>query len=375
MAITLLAKNYRVLRETIWTPGFLSLVVGPNGAGKTTLLSLLELLRLAYQQGGNRALTILGGSWGLRHFQAQDEAVVVGLTVDDLEWELELPLRGTAPEERWGESVKRGGATLLRRALLSDQVEFNGEQIPADERTALRTVFDARRPVELLPLIRVLERFRVYNSYNLYGLRVNGSRAGSDSYLNPSGENAFTVMRNWRDRREHRPRYDFVMKGLRAAFPELFAELNFDLAGLTVSVELVMPDSQVGVPAYFAPNGWLTGLLHLCAVAGTEDGGLVAIDELENTLHPFAIRKLVEAFGLWAEDHDVTVCMATHSPVLIGEFKDMPEQVFVMQHGCDRRPLRLTELREPEWLAHFALGDLYSHGDFGGQRTASQAPC
>ncbi len=374
MAITLAAKNYRVLRETVWSPGLLSLVVGPNGAGKTTLLSLLELLRLTYRQGGNRALAILGGAWGLRNFQAQEGGVVVSLAVNELTWELEIPVRGTAVEEHWGETVKRSDATILRRSPLSDRVEYRGEQLPADERAGLRIVYDARRPTELLPLVESLERFRVYKGYNLYGLRNNGSRSGSDYYLNPGGENAFAVLRNWRDRREHRQRYEFVLQGLRDAFPDLFTDLNFDLAGLTVSVELLMPGSQVAVPAYFASNGWLTALLHLCAVAGTEDGSVVAIDEMENTLHPFAIRKLVEAFGQWGEDHDVTVCMATHSPVLIDEFKEMPEQVFVMQNGSEQRPMPLTELRKPEWLAHFALGDLYTHGDFGGQQSLAQTP-
>ena len=125
-----------------------------------------------------------------------------------------------------------------------------------------------------------------------------------------------------------------------------------------------------GVPAYFTPNGWLTGLLHLCAVASAEPGSLIAIDEVENSLHPYAIRKLIEAFREWAEEHDLTVCLATHSPVVLNEFKEEPERVFVMEPGQATLPVPLSDLCGRDWLAHFSLGDLYEHGDFGNQSNA-----
>ena len=95
-----------------------------------------------------------------------------------------------------------------------------------------------------------------------------------------------------------------VLGGLRAAFPEICQDIDFDLAGVTVSVGMILPKLNTSVPAYYAPNGWLTALLHLCAAAGAEPGSLVAIDEVENTLHPFAIRQLIAAFRDWAEEQD-----------------------------------------------------------------------
>jgi predicted ATPase len=254
--------------------------------------------------------------------------------------------------------------------MLSDQFEYRGNRMSSDERLALRMVFDKERPADLDDFVRTVQSFRVYRSYNLYGLRRNGSRQGAEYFLNPSGENAFTVLRNWRDRREHRPRYDFVLRGLRGAFPELCADIDFDIAGLTVSAVMVTPRGHAPIPAYFTPNGWLTAMLHLCAVAGGEPGSVVALDEIENTLHPFAIRTLVELFREWSDEHGLTVCLATHSPVLLDAFRDEPEKVFVMDLAQTKRPRSLTELENPEFLAQFSLGDLFAHGEFGGQ-TAS----
>jgi predicted ATPase len=178
----------------------------------------------------------------------------------------------------------------------------------------------------------------------------------------------FTVLRNWRDRRELRPQYDFVVAGLRSAFPEIFADLDFDVAGLTITVDLIDPKSNESYPLALAPDGWITGLLHLTAVAGATKGSLIAIDDFGNDLHPYAIRNLTEAIREWTEERDLTVCLVSHSPVLLDEFKEQPGSVFVMEQGLEKGPVPLTELYETDWLARFSLGRLYEHGEFGGQR-------
>jgi predicted ATPase len=95
---------------------------------------------------------------------------------------------------------------------------------------------------------------------------------------------------------------------------------------------------------------------------------LIAIDDFGNDLHPYAIRAIVEAIQDWSETRDLTVCLASHSPVLLNEFKERPDSVFVMQSELLERPVPLTELYDPDWLARFSLGRLYEHGEFGGQR-------
>jgi predicted ATPase len=155
---------------------------------------------------------------------------------------------------------------------------------------------------------------------------------------------------------------------LQSAFPEVFADLDFHVAGLTVAVDLIDPKSNQPCPLALASDGWITGLLHLTAVAGARRGSIIAIDDFGNDLHPFAIRALTQAFRDWAEERDLIVCLASHSPVLLDEFAEQPSSVFVMEPGQEKSPVHLTELYEPDWLARFSLGRLYEHGEFGGQR-------
>ncbi|MHB1560082.1 MAG: AAA family ATPase [Isosphaeraceae bacterium] len=371
-AITLETRNYRALRRTCWTPSGVCVVVGPNGAGKTTVFTLLEFLRNVYLRGAPSAIDQIGGVYGLRSWgTSEDEPVVVALAVGELRWELHLTAQGPTLSHRLGEQVTCGEEVILSRAALDDRLVYHGVErsiASNDQRPGIRIVADADSPGELAPLIRVLTGARVYRNYNLAGLQAHGSRQTGDLYLHPSGQNAFTVLRNWRDRRDLRPQFDFVVARLRSAFPQVSEDLEFQAAGLTVTVGLVDPSCHVVFPVALAPDGWLTGLLHLMAVAGTQEGSVVAIDDFGNDLHPFAIRALTEAFRDWADERHLVVCLASHSPVLLDEFKEEPGSVFVMEHGLDNRPVPLTELYEPDWLARFSLGRLYEHGEFGGQQ-------
>jgi hypothetical protein len=59
------------------------------------------------------------------------------------------------------------------------------------------------------------------------------------------------------------------------------------------------------------------------------------------------------------------VLLATHSPVIINDFDTRPEQLFVMQQDRPVSPVAVIDLKERDWLAHFALGDLYMREEFG----------
>jgi predicted ATPase len=121
-------------------------------------------------------------------------------------------------------------------------------------------------------------------------------------------------------------------------------------------------------------DGCIAMLAHLCAMASLKQGGLIAIEEPENSLHPWAIRRLVEAARDMAARREGTILFTTHSPVLLNQFTEEPEQVFYMTRNAPITPLplRLSEERDRDWLASFVLGELYEHGDFGGAKNGQR---
>jgi predicted ATPase len=145
------------------------------------------------------------------------------------------------------------------------------------------------------------------------------------------------------------------------AFPEVIADLEFDDDG---SAHLFPADSRSAddtLPLHLAPDGLIRGLLVLTAVAGAPNGSVVAIDDLEDALHPHAIRSILASVREWSAEHDLTVIFTTHSPVVLNGFRDEPEHVFVLNHGRAgiSNPGRMSDLHSEEWLAQAKLGTLY----------------
>ncbi len=360
--VTLVVESYRALRRVRWTlPRGVSALVGPSGSGKTTLLDVPELLRHTLTHDVRKAIDDRGGPGSLRSAQAERHAsILIGVELDQVTWQLDLSPKGAAFNPLYGERATLAGTVAFDRSAL--------EVAADDARPLLRRFADQTDGVALRPLVALLEGYRLYGTYDLAGIRANGSQVSSDEHLHPDGSNIFSVLRNWRDRRETRPRWDFVLAGLKASFPNTFHNLDFDMAGQTVSGHIVAPQPDGRIPTYFAANGWLVALLHLAAVASTGRAGVVAIDEMENGLHPYAIRALIDAMRSWAEKTGISIVLATHSPIILDQFEAAPDHVFVMEPGREPAPTRLDELHDPEWLAHFSLGDLYAHDGFGAQR-------
>lgn len=367
MPLSFRVKNYRALRNTDWSPQGVCALVGPNGAGKSTLLDVPQLLRHILEHGLMRALDYRGGIANLVHFEASpQEMVVLQALLPDTSWLISFRER----ERRFGSlHTEELFGPGLRGRRMFDEFNLNGTALPADERSVLRLAADnpATAP-GLQPLLTVLQGYRCYADYHLAHIRENGSPLSSEKALDVHGRNVFSVLRNWRDTRADRVRFNFVMEGLRTLFPDNFADLDFETAGTTVAARVVAPRPDTSYPITFAANGLFVALLHLCAVASVSEGGMVALDEVENALHPFAIKRLIEAFRSWSVQTKSTVLLATHSPVVLDQFRDCPEQVYVMEPSQETNPVPLSKFRDPEYLSHFSLGDLYAHLEFGAPR-------
>jgi hypothetical protein len=316
----------------------------------------------------------MGGAWGLRHFHAsEDEPVLVTVRVDNVSWELELASAATAGRIASGERVQVDDNVMLTRELYAPAFHFKGREYAVNEGTALRKAYEIDTDPVLEPLVRMLRHSPAYHDYRLSKLRSVGSEANSDVQLNSTGDNVFSVLRNWRDQRRFRMAYDFVLEGMKDAFGDTVEDFEFEPMSENVTMRLYLRGVPEPVPAHQMPTGMLVALLHLCAIGGAEEGSVVAIDEIENALHPYAIQELMNAFRDMAERRNVTVLLSTHSPVLLNQFKAEPSQIQIMEVDENECPVPLTRHRDPQWLSRFSLGMLFANLDFGAP-TAPQPP-
>jgi predicted ATPase len=371
--VSLIARDFRGLHRVEWTPEGVCLVAGPNGSGKTTLLDAFSFLRNAFLRGVQFAVTMQRGPAGLRRLDAVGPPeVLLGLKVGEVSWELHLSLEGGAVGDFPGETVTAaGGNVVVHRAAHSGRWYLGRERRGPDPegRTCLRAA-EAQPSRTLEPLVDALRGFQVYGIYALETLRNGGAGAESDEHLDPTGQNLFIVLRNWKAApRRFRDQFAWVLRQARRAFPGMIDDMEFDPpVGQVVPTRFYPSASRPPLPIHRAADGLLVGLLHLTAVASAKEGAVIAIEEMEKQLHPHTIRSLLAAMREIAEERHLTILLTTHSPVLMNAFREHPEQFYVMEPGREVLPVALDQLHDPEWLAHFALGDLYDRMEFGAPR-------
>ena len=374
MGFHLSIKNYRKIRSVDFNPDGVCLLVCPNGSGKSTLLSAIELLRNTFEYGFEKALNLSGGPWGFTNFElSEDMTATFIIKIYELLWQLKPTVNSGGAVYPIPERVKQGKKPLSIPTgdIIADNIlaaaGYVDRAVSRKSPPLLNRLYDtALLDTDSENSVQILRGYRNYHDYELWQIRKAGSQAGSESELQSRGQNAFSVLRNWHTSKPLRERYEFVINGLREAFPQFFDDIDFEGAGQTVTIRIYPPHSDIPVPIYFASNGFLAAMLHLMAVCSAPDGGIIGIDEPENSLHPYAIKTLIHAFRERAEEKKLTVLLATHSPFLLNEFKEEARRVYVMEQNQEEQLVRLDKLRDPEWLKYFSLGDLYGN-DFGRQ--------
>ncbi len=365
---TMEIRNLRALRHVVWAPdrGIIGLI-GASGSGKTTLLQALRFLRVAYDAGVNEAAEVFGGRCSLRSWGARDdEPVIFRLSRGQVAWELRLHAEHDGGARILAETLTVGQRVVFARSPHRDITTQAGLLVPQDDQLALREgVNRGMLDIAFHDIARSIERIFVYAEPDLWTLRNQGSRYIHATFADPRGVNALAVLRAWRMALEHKHRYTYVVDGLRAAYG---VELALDDESNAVVAHVKRANAPTTTALAAEPIGLTQLLVLLCQVAGAPDGSIVAIDAPETHLHAWAICRFIDRVGAWARHHDLCVLLPTNSPQIISEMGQEHHDIYEMKPERPGGPVptNLTTRYNPGWLAHFALGDLYIHGEIGG---------
>lgn len=363
-------RNLRALQKVNWCPEPpVTVLIGANGAGKTTLLQTLKLLSLAYQRGLPEAVRIvLGGSSNLRSWEInKEEPVEIGIDIDDISWRIQLVEREGSVDYLNNEYLSEWGRVIFSRDSLGEFL-YGDERIEPSQQLGLRALIDRGvHDPALRVMATLLQNISVYHDPDLWTLRHKGSDTTEDRNLYARGNNALALLRRWHQERANNHRYRFVIEGLAAAFPNTFETMDFVEAGNTLVARIYRPGKEIPSPLSDEANGVLQLLILFCEIADAKSQSIIAIDEPENSLHPYALRAFLRRTTRWAREHYLTVLLATHSTVLLDELTGNPEQIYVMKkpEADESMPSQLDKLYNREWLAGFKLGDLYEQGEIG----------
>lgn len=375
-------RNYRALADVGIGLGAINVFFGPNGSGKSTLLDTLYFFRDCAIRGVELASSNRDHGIGLLWDGAdEDSHIVVELSAGQVAYELAFSLARGRIDPYPGEKLVSAShkQALISRHTGSDTATlFDGEvneTVPIDlrepEKTSLGLFLDLNPgETEAGELNRLLHFVRMYHSrsFSLAALKRKGSDSSHHTTLSRLGRNAWSVLRNIKDKREMDSRYDTIMRYMSEAFP-FFDGIVLEQTGPnTVYASLQEKRRSEPFFASGASDGVLELLLILIALFSEGDRkAVLLLDEPEISLHPWAIAVLAQAVKHAASEWRKQVLIATHSPVLISQFE--PEDILVarMEEGQAQFD-RLSEIQGiSDLLDQYAAGALYMSEAIAGQ--------
>ena len=364
--ITIRATNFRVIKQLDWQPDGVCLLAGANGAGKTTCLDMLLFLRTLFEWGHENAFLVVGGGSYFRRLGiTEEETVNFEVEVENIVWKLRFPMSDHGIKGIYAEELICDNKLILRAGLFEETWQLGSERLPLDEkRCCAKVLWDRGKSDWMRPLASALSGIRIFKSFPLNQVQKPETVSESISYLRRTGNNLWSVLATWKTAPiRYGGQFEWVMSEARKAFPDIMGTVEID-RGQPYLFPPNSTDFADGLPPSRAADGLLTGLLQLTAVAGARPGSIIAFDEMENQLHPHAIRSLLNSMRMQANERNLTIIVTTHSPVVMNTFRREPEHFFVLQRGVEHNPTPLTELHDEDWLAAFSLGDLYDRLDF-----------
>ena len=93
-------------------------------------------------------------------------------------------------------------------------------------------------------------------------------------------------------------------------------------------------------------DGVLYFLAIVCILHQPEPPQFLLLEEPENGVHPRRIKNIMDYIFDLAEEKNITVIMTSHSPVVLDEFKDVPENVFVFDKNKTSKATEVVNLND-----------------------------
>lgn len=347
----------------------ISVLVGPNNSGKSSFLSVGSFFR---QLASGPGLSPASSDAFVFHKPPSGNGAMA------IEWESEAGRyygshqrpEGRSPgvvEERF----QPAGTVAWRKS--EDILPPLGHQfdpVYPFQTLQVMTIPGFRRPPDLWPIVAPIVGSRDVK-ISLTSVRAD-SLFGPDARLREDGSHLATVINVWR-----------------SAYPERAEQLEAILRTYLPEIRRVLASPA---PASGATNGngeamvrlWFEqtdgerfdamhvsdGVLFFTALAAqvidAEERALIFIEEPEQSIHPRRLHDLVELLRDVGAKRGCQFIIATHSPVLLDEFRDEPEAILLFrrsEQGTVVRPLAEVEtLRDA--LEKTRPGEMLASGFF-----------
>ena len=385
-------QGFRSLKNILWAPTDLNIIIGPNGTGKSNLLRILELISVSAQGRLGKYIQNSGGMEPLIWDGLLDG---IGFTVkaspveedrdierESLTYQVEMGRIGKSSAFRienellanfWRveQQMESEPFKLLERRGLSGKVFDESQKVLvapeesfSEEETLLSLAagpFAANRHIP--PFRAQLAGWSVYHDLHVNQDAVirQPAIARSEKRVDPDGQNLIPVLHTlYTGDRDFKKDIDLAM---RAAFGDDYDELVFPpAADQRIQLRVRWKSLRREQSAADLSDGTLRFLFLLTVLASPSPAPVIAIDEPETGLHP-SMLPIVAEYAVDAAEH-VQVILTTHSPQFLDAFEDTKPTTSVAKWVNGETILNTLKGDKLErWLNEYSLGTLYRSGE------------
>ncbi len=414
-------QNFKILGDIgdNFNPQSLNVIIGPNGCGKTSLFQSIDFLRaffmssielyiqekgwnireLAHIHGMNVKFPLNSGSengksrailanrnniiWYIRA-ELNDELKEFGNGTFDYVVNLSTREPHRLVQELLSYTDKNGKTfhLLLRDArevrLLNR--ETNKEIISehfAPLSSVMATLDSASDKAKYPELIRFREWVVQFRFFSIWDPKIlRSTNRGKHDELGPNGEHLASILAQLKQKNPEN--FDRLLTRIKRVFPYIE---DIALTGGKGWGWRMIQQHEVanGRNSKISSQQMSDGVLRLLAVASLlyldNTPSVLMFEEPENGIHPQLLREVVailRELTLRKPPHRCQVFFSTHSPYILDEFLDSPDEVFLM----NRLPMnsgvsisQLGEMDKPQLarlIKHFSLGEAWYSGLIGG---------
>jgi hypothetical protein len=351
----------------------ITVLVGPNNSGKSSFISVRRLVQdTIYLQG--RGIFAWPddpylfhrppASDGSFHLEWVSDVGTYGTSLRPTQLELRVEgewLRHNELGEAWTAPVAEEGPSRMPERLYRDI--GGGSWMPSP----FLGLYRWQRPLEpdfkpfadiLQPLIKAREV-----KLSLGALRTDAPFENKPM-LGSNGSNMASIVSLWRS--SHPERAEALDAIMRSSIPEIRHVLAMPAPeGQAFRLWFRQTDDQM-FDAFHVSDGVLlfTALAMQAIDAGP--GSVIFLEEPEHSIHPTRLHDIVELLRRMVHEKGCQFVIATHSPVLLSEFRDEPEAILLFRRGDEGTLVtRLSDVpRLVDALRKADPGEMLSSGFF-----------
>ncbi len=376
--------------------GPLNVLIGPNGCGKSSLLQAIDFLRAFFYSSVEVYLRERGWNYddlpNLRQTRkairweltARLDADEDGIGAGEYRYYVELQprkhlgigeesLEWTAPGQDAAQSLlgRLGRYYYLLDSTTNQRKQYHVVGVPASIMSQLNTAKDRERFPELLRFRRWVEAFRSYLIWDPKVLR-NPDRGKHDE-LGPSGEHLSALIGQMKDRQPEA--FKKLVKRVGRLFPTV---TNISVSGRGWGWRTLRLHEGNGRDVVFNSQQMSDGVLRLLAITTLlytdRAPTAITLEEPENGVHPQLVREVVQILRELTQRKPPNRCQVfftTHSPYVLDEFYDHPDEVYCLDRPKPLAGATVTRLSENKQLHNAqesfgkSLGEAWTSGLLG----------